>query len=137
MSMCCGASMIGTIGTVKHFNTFIHQVPIVYCPICQSIEVYEKIKDEYDILAEYAQNDHAPEVFFNDYIEYDQLEELFSDCLDVDSKINASFVKKQIDHALDLLSVARQIKDSEWESELFQRLKVLSERLRKYQRKIS
>jgi len=133
--MCCGASMVGTLGTVKHFKTFIHQVPILYCPICQTIEVYEKIKDDFDILADYAHGDQAHEVYFNDYIEYERLDELFNDCLEIDIQMNGSFLKNQIDHALDLLSVAKKLKDEEWEKDLFHRLRVLSDRLRKSNQK--
>jgi reverse gyrase len=135
MSLCCGASMIGTIGTVKHHNTYIHQVPILHCPICQSIEVYSRIKEDYEILADYAHSDHAPEVFFNDYVEIDDLDALFIDCIEIDIDLNTGVIKNQIDHALDLLSIAKKVKDDEWEKTLYKRLNVLSQRLRRHQQK--
>jgi hypothetical protein len=133
MGFCCGASMTGTIGTVKHFNSYIHQVPILYCPICQSIEVYSKVKEDYEILADYAHSDHAPDVYFNDYVETEDLEDLFIDCIDIESQLNTSVLRSHIDHALDLLSIAKKFEDNEWEKQLYHRLKILSERLRRYQ----
>ncbi|WP_202080352.1 hypothetical protein [Caldalkalibacillus salinus] len=135
MSFCCGASMIGTIGTLRNQYTYIHQVPILYCPICQSIEVHPKIKDDYDILADYAQSDQAPEIHFGDYVDVQDLHDLFSDCIDIEEQSMTVVLRSQIDHALDLLSVAKKLKDREWEMQLFHRLKVLSERLRRYERK--
>lgn len=135
MSFCCGASMIGTIGTLKNHQTYIHQAPILYCPICQSIEVHPRVKDDYDILADYAQSDYAPEIYFNDYVDAKDLEDIFMDCIDIEDKSMSIVLRTQIDHALDLVSVAKNINDQEWEKQLYHRLKVLSERLKRYQKK--
>lgn len=131
MSQCCGASMIGSMGTLRHNKTFIHQVPIVYCPVCQHMKVHPRVKEEYEILSEYAHSDHAPEVYFNDYVEEKKLESIFEDCFDVQGSSMEELLRSQIDHALDLVSVAKKLQDSKWEKELFQRLKVLSTRLNK------
>jgi hypothetical protein len=135
MSFCCGASMIGTIGTLKHHHTYIHQVPTLFCPICQAIEIHPKVKDDYEILADYAHSDHAPEIYFNDYVDMKDLEDIFTDCIDIEDQPMTMVLRSQIDHALDLLSIAKKIEDHEWEKQLFQRLKVLSERLRRHQKK--
>lgn len=135
MSFCCGASMIGTIGTLKNHQTYIHQVPILYCPICQSIEVHPRVKDDYEILADYAQSDYAPEIYFNDYVDVKDLEDIFMDCIDIEDNSMSVVLRSQIDHALDLVSVAKKIDDHGWEKQLYHRLKVLSERLKRYQKK--
>ncbi|GAA0369009.1 hypothetical protein [Bacillus horti] len=134
MSFCCGASMLGTMGSLQHKKTYIHQVPILYCPICQSVEVHPKIKDDYEILADYAQSDQAPEIYFDDYVDLKDMSEIFADCIDVEEMPMIGIIKSQIDQALDLLSVAKKLKDKEWERDLFHRLHVLSDRLKKHQR---
>ncbi|EGL82688.1 hypothetical protein CathTA2_1774 [Caldalkalibacillus thermarum TA2.A1] len=134
MSFCCGASMTGAIGTVKYKRTLIHNVPILYCPICQSFEVHEKVRDEYEILAEYAHADHAPEVYFTDYVDVDNLESLFDQCVEINGSTE-EVLRAQIDHALDLLAVAKKLRDQKWQEDLLYRLKVLSGRLRREQSK--
>ena len=133
MGFCCGASMVGTIGTLRHYNSYIHEVPILHCPICQAIEVYWKIKEDYEILADYARSDHAPEVYFSDYVDIEDIEDLFTDCVYSDAQITPYIVRSQIDQALDLLSAAKKIEDKDWELQLNTRLKVLSERLKRLQ----
>lgn len=135
MSFCCGASMIGTLGTLKHFSTYIHQVPMNYCPICHHIEVSSKVKDEYEILADYAHADQAADVYFNDYVDIDEIPDLFADCIDIEGKSTLQILHSQIDNALDLLSFAKLIEDREWQFQLKYRLKILSERLNRYQKK--
>jgi len=128
MGFCCGASMVGAIGTVRYKKTLIHQVPIIYCPICHAFEVYPKVKDEYEILAEYAHADRAGEVTFSDYVDLSDKEDLFEDCVNYDGSAEDA-LRQQIDHALDLLAVAHKLGDEEWKKDLLNRLKVLSERL--------
>ena len=76
MSVCCGASMIGTRGTLKHYRTHIHNVPLLFCPVCHHVEVHYLIQHEYEILAEYAHTDGAYEVDFEDYLDGKELEQL-------------------------------------------------------------
>jgi hypothetical protein len=128
MGFCCGASMLGAIGTVKYKKTLIHQVPIIYCPICRSFDVYPKIRDEYEILAEYAHADRAGEVTFSDYVDLSDKEDLFEDCINYDGS-SENAIRLQIDHALDLLVVAKKLGDEEWKNDLLKRLKILSRRL--------
>lgn len=135
MSFCCGASMIGTMGTLKHNSTYIHQVPMNYCPICHSVEVNAKVREEYDILADYAHADQAADIYFNDYVEIENIPDLFADCIDIEGKSTREILHSQIDNALDLLSFAKQIGDREWQMQLKYRLKVLSERLKRYQKR--
>ncbi|GAB7387136.1 hypothetical protein BSNK01_09720 [Bacillaceae bacterium] len=137
MSYCCGGSMIGASGTLRYFRTYIHEVPILYCPVCNRIEVHPAIQDEYEILAEYAHNDHAPEVNFREYVSEETLENLFENCISIDEGDMESLLKQQIDIALDLLSVAKSLDDRDWQEELKKRLGHLSKRLAKWQRKKS
>jgi len=130
MSFCCGASMIGTKGTLKHFRTRIHNVPILFCPVCHRVEVHYLVENEYDILAEYAHSDGAAEVDFQDYVE-DLRHELHENCVNHEEEDPLYIVENQIDMALDLLSFAKQLGDEEWEQQLKQRLSILSQRKHK------
>ncbi len=130
MSFCCGAGMLGSFGTLRHFKTLLHNVPILYCPVCNRIEVHHAIEGEYEILVEYAQGDNAPEVDFSEFVNIEQMPELFENCTMTDEGNYEDVLKQQIDIALDLLGVATQLDDQEWRSALKDRLKKLSERLR-------
>ncbi|MBP3965708.1 MULTISPECIES: hypothetical protein [Paenibacillus] len=130
MSFCCGASMIGTNGTLKHFRTHIHNVPILFCPVCHRVEIHHMIENEYEILAEYAHGDGASEVDFIEYVEQED-KELFENCVNNENEDPMDVVTNQIDMALDLLSFAKQIADEAWEAELKKRLGVLNQRRNK------
>ncbi|AWB43928.1 hypothetical protein DCC85_06625 [Paenibacillus sp. CAA11] len=127
MSYCCGASMIGTKGTLKHYRTQVHNVPLLFCPVCKRIEVHYKVENEYEILAEYAHVDGTSEIDFQDFVTEDE-ESIFSNCVNVESEEPLDIVKSQIDMALDLLAVAKDLGDEKWESELKKRLAVMSRR---------
>ncbi|SFE44395.1 YgiT-type zinc finger domain-containing protein [Paenibacillus catalpae] len=130
MSFCCGASMIGTKGTLKHMRTHIHNVPILFCPVCHRVEIHYLIENEYEILAEYAHGDGAAEVDFQDYVEQEG-KALYENCVNHESEDPMEIVLSQIDISLDLLSFAKQIGDAEWENELKTRLGMLSGRRNK------
>jgi len=134
MSFCCGASMIGTKGTLKHIRTQIHNVPILFCPVCHRIEVHYLVESEYEILAEYAHGDGAFEVDFVEYVDgKDHL--LYENCVNHEGEEPLDIVRNQIDMALDLLSVARSLSDAEWEEQLMKRLQTLSTRRSKLKHK--
>jgi hypothetical protein len=130
MSFCCGASMIGTKGTLKHYRTRIHNVPILFCPVCHRIEVHYLVENEYEILAEYAHGDGASEVDFQDYVDESD-KALHENCVNNEDEDPMIIVQSQIDMSLDLLSFAKEIADSEWEQQLKKRLIVLSQRRHK------
>ncbi|REE85184.1 hypothetical protein A8990_113102 [Paenibacillus taihuensis] len=130
MSFCCGASMIGTNGTLKHFRTHIHNVPILFCPVCHRVEIHHMIENEYEILAEYAHGDGASEVDFIEYVEQEE-QELFENCVNNENEDPMEVVTNQIDMALDLLCFAKQISDESWEQDLKRRLSVLNQRRNK------
>lgn len=134
MSFCCGASMIGTKGTLKHIRTQIHNVPILFCPVCHHIEVHYLVENEYEILAEYAHGDGASEVDFIEYVDgKDHL--LHDNCVNHEGEEPMDIVRCQIDMALDLLGFAKTIEDREWEEQLMKRLKMLSARRDKLKNK--
>jgi len=135
MSFCCGASMIGTKGSIRHLRTQIHNVPIVFCPVCHRIEVHYLVEDEYEILAEYAQGDGAGEVDFEDYSDAPAQDVLFENCVNGEHEDPLALVTNQIDMALDLLRVAKGLDDVEWEHQLKNRLRVMSGRRDKLRRK--
>ena len=130
MSFCCGASMIGTSGTLKHFRTHIHNVPILFCQVCHRVEIHHMIENEYEILAEYAHGDGASEVDFIEYVEQEE-KVLFENCVNNENEDPMDVVSSQIDMALDLLCFSKQISDEAWESELKKRLGVLNQRRNK------
>lgn len=130
MSFCCGASMIGTKGTLKHQRTHIHNVPIVFCPVCHRVDVHYLAQNEYDILAEYAHGDGAAEVDFDDYVEK-RSQDLLENCVNHENEEPLDVVRSQIDMALDLLSFAKAIDDTEWRMALMKRLRVLGIRRNK------
>ncbi|MGF7046701.1 hypothetical protein J2T13_001199 [Paenibacillus sp. DS2015] len=134
MSFCCGASMVGTKGTLKHYRTQVHNVPLLFCPVCHRVEVHYKVENEYEILAEYAHGDGAFEVDFQDYVMEDE-ETIFENVVNRETEDPTSIVQNQIDMALDLLSVAKLIEDEKWERELKQRLAVMSQRRLRLQHK--
>lgn len=137
MSFCCGASMIGTKGTLKHIRTYIHNVPILFCPVCHRIEVHHLAENEYEILAEYAHSDGATEVDFIEYVDGKETDELFANCVNHEDEEPMAVTQNQIDMALDLMSVAKSMGDEEWEAQLKKRLLVLSARKSKLQQKKS
>ncbi|WP_042164150.1 hypothetical protein [Paenibacillus gorillae] len=130
MSFCCGASMIGTKGTLKHFRTHIHNVPIMFCPVCHRVEIHYLIENEYEILAEYAHGDGAAEVDFQEYVEQEH-KALLENCVNHENEDPMDVVLSQIDMALDLLSFAGQIGDKEWQEQLKKRLGTLNGRRNK------
>ncbi|WP_139993833.1 MULTISPECIES: hypothetical protein [Paenibacillus] len=130
MSFCCGASMIGTKGTLKHFRTHIHNVPIVFCPVCHRVDIHYLVENEYEILAEYAHGDGAAEVDFQEYVEQEG-KALLENCVNHENEDPMDVVHSQIDMALDLLSFAKQIEDTEWQLVLKKRLAMLNNRRNK------
>lgn len=135
MSFCCGASMIGTRGTLKHMRTRIQNVPLLFCPVCHRVEVHYLIENEYEILAEYAHGDGALEIDFEDFVDMKHTADLYDNCVNDEDEDPMSIVTNQIDMALDLLTVAKSISDSEWEEQLKKRLQVLSQRYDKLRKK--
>ncbi|MUT67506.1 hypothetical protein [Paenibacillus sp. NEAU-GSW1] len=130
MSFCCGASMIGTKGTLKHIRTNIHNVPIMFCPVCHRVEIHYLVENEYEILAEYAHGDGADEVDFGEYVEQEG-KELLENCVNHENEDPMDVVLSQIDMALDLLCFAGQIGDKAWQDELKKRLGTLNGRRNK------
>ncbi|WP_232696749.1 hypothetical protein [Brevibacillus daliensis] len=133
MGFCCGAGMIGSLGTIRHESVLVHNVPIMYCPVCNRTRVQPALEAEYDILLEYALGDQATEVDFAEFVDTSKFEHLFENCSMTDQGSYVDSLKKQIDIALDLLGVAKQMNDKEWREALVSRLTHLSERLRQYQ----
>jgi hypothetical protein len=129
MSFCCGASMIGTKGTLKHIRTRIHNVPILLCPVCHRVEVHHLAYQEYEILAEYAHGDGASDVDFNEYTDMLPPGDLFANCVsNEETDAPRDVVRAQIDMALDLLVISGSMGDYEWSAQLRQRLAMLGKR---------
>lgn len=129
--------MIGTKGTLKHIRTKIHHVPILFCPVCQRIEVHHLALQEYEILAEFAYGDGADEVDFEEYVDVKEPWELYANCVNHEDEEPLAVVGSQIDMSLDLLAVAKDIGDDEWQDQLRKRLQALSQRQAKLKRKAS
>ncbi|WP_128896141.1 hypothetical protein [Longirhabdus pacifica] len=126
MSFCCGASMIGDTGNLRYNKTHIINVPMLFCPVCKRTEVHHRVQQEFEILAEYAQDDLAIEVDFQQYFHAEKLEHLYDNCVNTESDTEQNIVSDQINIALDLLLFAQSIQDKDWEGKLKHRLQVLS-----------
>ncbi|MGE5703294.1 MAG: hypothetical protein ACM32O_12255 [Clostridia bacterium] len=136
MAYCCGAGMIGSFGTVRHYKTMVHHVPIMYCPVCDRIEVLPAIAGEYEILVEYAQGDNAAEVDFREFVSIDHIANLFENCVMIDEgKDFGEVLKAQIDLSLDLLGTAKMLGDDGWREVLNERLVKLSDRLKEFNKR--
>lgn len=124
--------MVGSKGTMKHYRTLVHNVPLLFCPVCHRVEVHYKARHEYEILAEYAHGDGVSEIDFQDFVIEDE-ETIFGNCVNLDDEDPITLVQSQIDISLDLLTVAKQMNDEKWERELKKRLAVMSRRRAKLQ----
>ncbi|MFD2114434.1 hypothetical protein ACFSTH_15475 [Paenibacillus yanchengensis] len=127
MSFCCGASMLGSRGTMFHQQSYIHHVPVLYCIVCQRVEVHYIIREDYELLAEFSSNDGAVDVDFNDYIDC-SYEVLLENCVNHEDEDTHVIIYNQIDMALDLLNFAEQIDDKGWKYALKRRLQLLNSR---------
>lgn len=119
--------MLGTKGTLKHYRTQVHNVPLLFCPVCHRVEVHYKVENEYEILAEYAHGDGVAEIDFQDFVMEDD-DSIFGNCVNREDEDPLAIVQSQIDISLDLMSVAKQINDEKWTEELKKRLAVMSRR---------
>jgi hypothetical protein len=135
MSFCCGAGMIGTSGTLKHGKTYIHHVPLLLCPVCHRVEVHYLAEEEYDILAEYANGDGAHDVDFKDYVDLNEIDGLYENCINQDDEDPDEVIRVQIDMALDLLSIAKHLNDEQWMEQLKKRLSTMSDRRNKLRKR--
>ncbi|MBA4494840.1 YgiT-type zinc finger protein [Paenactinomyces guangxiensis] len=132
MSYCCGASRIGLIGTLRQQSILVHHVPLLYCPVCHEVEVHPAIKEEFELVIEYAQEDHVKEATLREEISPDMIAEWKEYCVSFQEDDDVeSILREQIDHSLDLLRVSKVLSDTEWGDELKVRLKILTERLKK------
>lgn len=128
MSFCCGASMVGAVGTLRHGRTYVHNLPLLLCPVCHQVEVHHAVAEEFDMIMEYAEADGAREVDFAELVDPSRLEDIFENCISRISDDPQEIFEVQINMALDLLIIAKQMQDAEWEWILKKRLKVLSEK---------
>lgn len=132
MSYCCGASTIGFIGSYKDASVIVHQVPMFVCPVCHEVEVHPAVREELELVIEYAREDRAKEVTLRDTITPEMIAEWkeygisFQDSNDLESVI-----REQIDNSLDLLRISKMLNDTEWEEELKKRLRVLTGQLKR------
>lgn len=132
MSFCCGASMIGAVGAIRSEQVVVHHVPLLFCPICHSVDIHHSVQEEFDLLVDYAQGDGATHVNFNDYVDCENAVQMMENCISVEEGNPEELYREQIDNALDLLGIAKQLGDIKWEATLKERLKVLSERWQRH-----
>jgi hypothetical protein len=97
--------------------------------------VHHLVESEYEILAEYAHGDGAPEVDFQEYVDTRSQAELYENCVNHENEDPLEVVRSQIDMSLDLLMVAKTWGDVEWEEQLKKRLNILSRRRNKLKNK--
>ncbi|MDQ0416145.1 hypothetical protein J2Z48_000303 [Croceifilum oryzae] len=129
MIYCCGASMIGKIGTIVRKQVSVHQVPVLYCPVCQKRHVHPAVKEQFELVVEYAIEDRVKETTLYDRIDPKMLKKWKESSFSFEEEDNQeSILREQIDLALDLLRICKP--DYDWADLLKIRLKVLSEKLR-------
>ncbi|SFX18358.1 hypothetical protein SAMN04487866_10253 [Thermoactinomyces sp. DSM 45891] len=129
MIYCCGASMIGKIGTIVRKQVSVHQVPVLYCPVCQKRHVHPAVKEQFELVVEYAIEDRVKETTLYDRIDPKMLKKWKESSFSFEEDDNQeSILREQIDLALDLLRICKP--DYDWADLLKIRLKVLSEKLR-------
>jgi hypothetical protein len=133
MSFCCGASMIGVVGTLKHQSVKVHHVPLLCCPVCNNIVVHPAVKEEFDLVVEYAQEDRVKEITLRETITPEMIVEWKEICVSFQGDDAEVVIREQIDHSLDLLSTAKLLNDIDWQDALKNRLKVLSARLKEFE----
>jgi hypothetical protein len=132
MSFCCGASTIGFVGSYRQQTIMVHQVPLLYCPVCHDVQVHPAVKEEFELVVEYAKEDRVEEVTLRETITPEMIDEWkeygisFQENEDLEP-----ILREQIDHSLDLLRVSKVLKDKDWGEELKHRLQVLTTRLKK------
>jgi YgiT-type zinc finger domain-containing protein len=128
---CCGAAMIGAIGSLRKHSVFVHNVPLLYCPVCHEIEVHPAIKEEFELVVQYAVEDGVKETTLREKIDPELIVEWKEYCISFQEGDLEPVLREQIDYSLDLLSATKQLGDREWGEELKNRLKVLTARLRR------
>ncbi|WP_124728163.1 hypothetical protein [Staphylospora marina] len=132
MSFCCGASTIGFIGSYRKHSVMVHQIPLLWCPVCHVVEVHPAVREEFELVVEYAREDRVREVTLRETITPDLIEEWKEYGISFQENDDLEPVlREQIDHSLDLLRVSKILGDAEWGEELKHRLKVLTNRLQK------
>ncbi|MDR6225926.1 hypothetical protein [Desmospora profundinema] len=134
MGFCCGATMVGAVGTLRQGSTLVHNVPLLFCPVCHHVEVHHAVEDEFQLMLEYAQGDGAREVNLIDTIEPDMIAEWKECCTSFQDGHPEAVLREQIDMALDLMGVAKTLGDKEWEDSLKGRLHILGKRFQRYQK---
>lgn len=135
MSFCCGASMVGGVGAIKREQIVVHHVPLVFCPICHRVEVHYTVKEEFNILVDYAEGDGVRQINFSDYVDFKNVIQMMENCITVENGDAEQLYREQIDNALDLYGVAKQMGDREWQKVLEERLKVLSTRWKRHRQR--
>ncbi|SHF30193.1 YgiT-type zinc finger domain-containing protein [Seinonella peptonophila] len=128
---CCGAAMIGAIGSLRKHSVFVHNVPLLYCPVCHEIEVHPAVKEEFELVVQYAVEDGVKETTLRDKIDPELIAEWKEYCVSFQEADLEPILREQIDYSLDLLSATKQLGDAEWGEELKNRLKVLTGRLKR------
>lgn len=131
MSFCCGASMLGTTGSLKQAGAMIHRVPLLLCPVCFRVEVHYLVAEEYEIMAAFAMDDGSVELDFEEFVSSDRINGLYENCVNTENENPMTVVNNQINMALDLVAVAHQLNDQDWLHQLHVRLQALSKRKEK------
>lgn len=120
--------MIGKIGTILYKNVLVQQVPLLYCPVCHKKEVHPNVKEQFELVVEYALEDRVKETTLYDQVDPDMIKKWKQYCFSFEDNENVEMVlREQIDLALDLLRICKP--DYDWADLLKARLKVLSEQL--------
>jgi hypothetical protein len=128
MSFCCGTDMLLTIAAIRQDGTTVTNVPIVFCLICEQINVHPDVEFAFDMLLEYAVKDRAREVDLMKAVPPAIRKTLYNPENHLEYRKIDYVLQQQIDHALDLFSMAQRLEDPQWKEEILQRLTVLHQK---------
>src|SRR3954451_14897573 len=127
MIYCCGASMIGMVGSLKQKSVKVHQVPLLFCPVCHNVEVHPAAKEQFDLVLEYALEDRVKETSLYEQVDPELMATWKESCFSFQEDDVEAVLREQIDLSLDLLLISKP--DQSLANELKNRLRVLSKRL--------
>lgn len=118
----CGEEMDLTLRTLHFHEHMITHVPIYTCSKCDRSEVHARVKEVLkEIIQSLYRTPGRKKIAFEEYSEYALL--LMRIIRDRESGSIEEAAQDRIDDLLDLMLLAKSLKDEEWMKELSDRLK--------------
>lgn len=121
--ICCGEPMHLTLRTLVYNHNEITNVPVYTCLVCERSEIAARVKPELMKVVKnltYSASKHQ-KVAFQDFSEYSNLLVMVAD--ETEEKQIEELVEDRINQLLDLLLLAKSLKDEQWVDEISERLR--------------